>query len=397
MISKVCANITPSATVSLSDKVNDLRGAGAEIVSLNIGEPDFPTPAFICEACKRAIDDGKTRYINVNGLPQLRRAICRKLEAENHAVYLPDQICVSTGAKQALNNAVTAAVTPGQEVLVPVPCWVSYLEIVKLHGGIPVPVPTRPDFQLDLEAIEAAVTEKTAAVIVNSPNNPTGAVYTRSSLERLAELAEKHDFWILSDEIYERLIYNGAKNSCVAALSPEAYAHSILINGFSKAYAMTGWRLGYTAAPAEAAKGIRAIQGHTTSNSTSFVQWAAIEALTKGEASIRRMVGEFEKRRRYAFSRLSAMDGIECTEADGAFYFLPKIRAYFGAEYDGGVIGDSFDFCNYILENAHVAIVPGAAFLSPDTVRIAYTNSMDQIALGLDRMEAALKRLKRRA
>ena len=307
--------------------------------------------------------------------------------------YTPAQICVSTGAKQALNNAVMATVNAGDEVIIPMPGWVSYVEIVKLVGAVPVCVGTMPDFQLDLDAIEKAITPRTAAIMINTPNNPTGAVYTRESLEKLAELAIKHDFYIISDEVYEKLIYNGKKHECVASFSEEAYNHTVIINGMSKAFAMTGWRCGYTAAPADIAAGINAIQGHTTSNSTTFVQWASIEALKNNDGTVKEMVEEYARRKDYTYGRLTSLKGVTCANVDGAFYLMPNVSYYFDKKWDGKELKDSFGFCSYILEKAHVAIVPGGAFNAPECVRIAYTNSMEKITEGLDRIEKALGEL----
>lgn len=393
MLSKIVSGITPSATCELEGTVADLKAAGVDIIGLNAGEPDFMTPETIRKACYDAIEAGKTKYVNIPGIAELRREICKKLERDNQVRYEPDQICVSTGAKQALNNAVLAVVNPGDEVIIPMPGWVSYIEIVKLYGGIPVCVDTKPDYQLDIPAIEAAVTDKTAAIIINSPNNPTGAVYTRESLLALADLAVRRDFYVISDEVYEKLIYGDTEHVCIASFSPEAYDHTIVINGMSKAFAMTGWRIGYSAAPKEIAAGINAIQGHTTSNSATFTQWAAMTALQSCEGEIQRMVGEFKKRKDYCYDRLVHMPGITCKNVDGAFYLLPDVSAYYGKQFQGNMIRDSFDFCNYILNEAHVAIVPGGAFNSANTVRIAYTNSMEKIQQGLDRIEAALRQL----
>ncbi len=394
MLSEIVKNITPSATCELDGTVTDMRAAGIDVIGMNAGEPDFATPEAIRDACKAALDAGKTKYVNVPGIAELRKELCKKLERDNGVHYEPGQICVSTGAKQALNNAVLAVVNPGDEVIIPMPGWVSYVEIVKLYGGIPVCVETRPDFQLDMDAIEKAVTDKTAAILINTPNNPTGAVYTRESLERLVEIAVRHDLYIISDEVYEKLIYGDHEHVCAASISQGAYDHTIVINGMSKAYAMTGWRIGYTAAPQEIADGIRAIQSHTTSNETTFVQWAAIEALSHCEDDVKRMVAEYKKRRNYTYDRLTRIEGIICGNADGAFYLLPDVSFYFGKSHGDSMIRDSFDFCDYILNTAHVAIVPGGAFNSPRTVRIAYTNSMDKLAEGLDRLEDALKRLR---
>lgn len=395
MISRIVSNITPSATCELEGTVADLKAAGVDVIGLNAGEPDFATPEKIREACFDAIRAGKTKYVNIPGIAELRKVICDKLKKDNNVEYLPSQICVSTGAKQALNNAVLAVVNPGDEVIIPMPGWVSYIEIVKLYGGVPVCVDTLENFQLDLNAIEKAITKKTAAILINSPNNPTGAVYPREDLEKLAEIAIRHNVYVITDEVYEKLVYNGAKHYCMASFSKEAYEHTIVVNGMSKAFSMTGWRIGYTAAPEDVAKGINAIQGHTTSNSATFTQWASITALKECEEDVEKMIVEYAKRKDYAYERLVKMPGIKCNNVQGAFYLLPDVSFYFGSKYKDYSIKDSFDFCNYILKEAKVAIVPGAAFNSPNTVRIAYTNSMEKIAEGLDRFEKALNELKK--
>ena len=389
------ARMTPSVTIVMEGIVADLKAQGVDVIGLNAGEPDFDTPAHIVQACTRAMEEGKTRYINVTGIPQLRQAICQKLQKDNGAVYTPAQICVSTGAKQALNNAILTTVQPGDEVIIPKPCWVSYVEIVKLADGVPVLVDTDPaTFQLDLEAISRAITPRTRAILLNTPNNPTGAVYTRESLEALGRLAVEHDFYIISDEVYEKLIYGSGEHVSPASLGEEVQAHTIVVNGFSKAYAMTGWRIGYTAAPLDIAKDIAALQGHTTSNSTTFVQWAALAALEGPQDELERMRREFDRRRLYMVERLRKMPGITCPDADGAFYLMPDVSSYYGKTTPGGqVIADSAAFCNYILEEAHVAFVPGAAFEIPSAVRIAYSNSLEKIREGMDRMEAALAKL----
>lgn len=393
MISERIKRMTPSATIELEGTVAELEAQGVHVIGLNAGEPDFATPANIRTACEKALDAGKTKYISVTGIADLKKAICKKLLRDNNVTYTPAQIVVSTGAKQALDNAVMAICNPGDEVIIPAPCWVSYVEMVKLADGVPVIVETDPKtFQLDIAAIAKAVTPKTRAIMINTPNNPTGAVYTRESLQQLGELAVKHDFYIISDEVYEKLIYNG-EHVCVASLSPEIYARTIVINGFSKAFAMTGWRIGYSASPQDVARGMASLQGHTTSNSTTFVQWAAVEALEGGEETIEAMRKEFAKRRIYLLQRLQGMAGISCAEADGAFYLLPDVSSYFGKKCGDRVIKDSFDFCKYLLDDARLAVVPGAAFEAPRTIRIAYSNSLENIKEGMDRMEKALAKL----
>lgn len=394
MISKIVGGITPSATCELEGLIGSMKKEGIDVVALNIGEPDFKTPENVCAACEKAIDERKTTYVATAGVPELRQAICRKLLRDNGLEYAPEQICVSTGAKQALFNAVMAVTNPGDEVIIPTPGWVSYVEMVKLVGGIPVCVPCRDDFQLDIEAIQAAVTPKTAAIIINTPNNPTGAIYGLDSLQAIADLAVENDFYVISDEIYEKLAYGGCKHYSIAALSPEIYERTIVINGMSKAYRMTGWRCGYSAAPRHLAAGINGLQGHMTSNSTTFVQWAAIEALEQGEAEVQAMVEEFVKRRDYAYERVSKLPHVVCTKPDGAFYLMPDVSWYYGKKAGDKVIRDSFDMSEYLLQEYHVAVVPGGAFMSPGTLRIAYTNSLEEIKRGLDRVEEALSKLK---
>ena len=394
MISQRIQNVTPSATSMLGGKISEMKAAGLDIASFNLGEPDFQTPQKIMDACTKAMLDGNTKYIAVGGILPLRKAICEKLERDNHVSYTPAEICVCTGAKQALYNAIMTICDPGDEIIIPTPCWVSYVEMVKLAGGKPVFVKTMPDFQLDVNAIEQAVTARTKAVIINTPNNPTGAVYAADALRQLAQLAIRHNFYVISDEVYEKLIYDGAAHISIASISPEMREHTITINGFSKAYSMTGWRLGYVAAPEEITKGIVSLQSHTTTNSTTFVQYAGIAALRDCAQDVETMRQEFAKRRGYMLDRMEKLPDVTCTKPGGAFYLMPDVSAYYGKRTaDGNLIKDSSDFCDYALSEAHVAIVPGAAFLMPNCVRFAYSVSVETIRKGMDRLEAALAKL----
>ena len=393
MISKIVGGITPSATCELEGLIGSMKRSGIDVVALNIGEPDFKTPENICAACKDALDARKTTYVATPGIPELRQAICRKLQRDNGLTYAPEQICVSTGAKQALFNAVMAVTNPGDEVIIPIPGWVSYVEMVKLVGGIPVCVPCKSDYQLDVDAIRAAVTEKTAAIIINSPNNPTVAVYGQESLQAIADLAVEKDLYVIADEIYEKLLYGDCRHVSIASLSPEIYQRTIVINGMSKAYRMTGWRIGYSAAPADIAKGISGLQGHMTSNSTTFVQWSAIEALENGEPDVQDMVAQFVQRRDYAYERAINLPHVTCTKPDGAFYLMPDVSWYYGKRAGDRVISDSFAMSEYLLQEYHVAVVPGGAFMAPEAIRIAYTNSLFEIQRGFDRIETALNAL----
>lgn len=394
MVSQRIKDMTPSVTSMLASKISEMQAAGENIIGFNVGEPDFPTPQKITDACTRAIAEGKTKYVAVGGILPLKKEICKKLAKDNELSYDPAQICVSTGAKQALYNAVMAICNPGDEIIIPKPCWVSYVEMVKLAQGVPVLVPCNKDHSLDIQAIEAAVTKKTRAIIINTPNNPTGAVYTEESLRSLGELAVKNDFYIISDEVYEKLIYDDWKHISVAALSREIYEKTITINGFSKAYSMTGWRIGYTAAPLDISKGITSLQSHVTSNSVTFIHWAAITGLEQCDDEIEAMRREFGRRRDYMLERLCGLPDISCTKPGGAFYLMPDVSAYFSKEYKGRQIKDSVGFCDYVLDEAKVAIVPGAAFEMPQAVRFAYSTSFENIKEGMDRLEAALKQLK---
>jgi len=395
-LSKRILNINPSATLELSNRVSELRAQGVDIISYNVGEPDFFTPENIREAGKRAIDEGKTTYTPVAGIPELRRMISEKLQNDNNITYSPQEICLGVGAKQPLLNAVLAVCDDGTEVIIPTPCWVSYIEMVKLAGATPVLVPCKEEdgFELDMAAIEAAVTERTSAVLINTPNNPTGAVYSEGTLRKLASLAVERDFVVIADEIYEKLIYNGKKHFSIASISPEVREHVVTINGFSKAYAMTGWRIGYSAAPLPITKGISAIMSHATSNICTISQYAGVEALTGPQESIENMRKEFDRRRVFLYERLNSIEGITCAQANGAFYLLPNVTSFFGKKTpDGRVLNDSFDVANFLLDDAHIAVVPGAAFEAPDNLRISYSNSLEALTIGMDRMEASLKKL----
>lgn len=396
MLTKRIQNISPSMTLELTGKVAELRRQGIDVIAYNLGEPDFGTPENICNAAKAAIDAQKTKYTTVSGIAELREAICDKLLKDNNVKYAPNQICVGTGAKQPLVDAVLALCEEGDEVIVPTPCWVSYLEMIKLSGATPVLVRNREEdgFALNIEGIKEAITPKTKAIMINTPNNPTGAVYTEEALRALAALACDHDFYIISDEVYEKLIYEAKSHFCVASISDEVKERCVIVNGFSKAYSMTGWRIGYAAGNTALIKGMSGLQGHTTSNTCSIAQYAALEALRGPQESLEIMRREFDKRRKFLVNRLNAMDDITCVNADGAFYLMPNVTAFYGRSYGGKTIKDSFDLADFLLEEARIAVVPGAAFEAPDNLRISYSNSMESLMAGMDRMEEALKKLK---
>lgn len=394
MLSKRIASITPSATHAMTARIAEKRAAGESIITFSIGEPDFLTPRPIVEACELALREGKTKYTSSNGIAALREAVCEKLRKDNGLRYSPAQICISSGAKQALSNAVYALCDEGDEVLIPTPCYVSYVEIVKLAGGVPVIVPTNDDFSLNTENFRKAVTPRTKLILLNSPNNPTGAVYSRMSLEELARIVEENDLYVISDEIYEKLVYDGVKVTSIASVSDAMYERTVVVNGFSKAYSMTGWRLGYTASNLTVSKACNAFQGHMTSCPVSFVQYAALKALTDCDTAVEEMRRAFEMRRDYMYARLNTMPGIRCQKPQGAFYLMPDVRAYLGRSDGERKIETAEELCNYLLDEAGVAAVFGEAFCMPGTIRFAYANSMENIRLGMDRMETALTNLK---
>ena len=380
MLSKRIANITPSATHAMTARIAEKRAAGESIITFSIGEPDFPTPRPIVEACEQALREGKTKYTATNGIAALREAVCEKLRRDNGLSYTPAQICISS---------------EGDEVLIPTPCYVSYVEIVKLAGGVPVLVPTNDDFSLNAENFRRAVTPRTKLILLNSPNNPTGAVYSRASLEELGRIAEENDLYVISDEVYEKLVYDGAEHVSIASVSDAMKTRTVVVNGFSKAYAMTGWRLGYTASSLEVSRACNAFQGHMTSCSVSFVQAAALKAFTDCDGAVEEMRRAFEKRRDYMHARLNAMPGIRCQKPQGAFYLMPEVKAYLGRSDGRRKIETAEDLCNYLLDEAGVAAVFGEAFCMPGTIRFAYANSMENIRLGMDRLEAALALLRK--
>lgn len=389
-------NMTPSATEEMTAVVENLKRQNVAVVSFNLGEPDFDTPDNINKAAKKALDDGFTKYTAVAGIPELRSAICDKFKTDHNVIYKPEEILVATGAKQALFNAIFVTCQDGDEVIVPTPCWVSYVEMIKLAGAKPVLVETDENagFQLNCKKIAAAITAKTKAIVINNPNNPTGAVYSEASLQEVAELVVKNNLYIIADEVYEKLVYDGTKHICMATLLPNHRDNAIIINGLSKSYAMTGWRIGYVAANETLIKGMDALQGHITSSVNSMTQMAAIEALTGQQQTVEAMRQEFDARRKYIINRLQAMPEFECNVPKGAFYVLPNVEKLFGRIYNGKVLKTSADVANFCLAAAHVAVVPGEAFGAPKNVRIAYANSMENIKKGLDNLEKALADLR---
>ena len=378
--------LTPSLTLAVDSKAKAMKAEGIEVFGFGAGEPDMDTPEHIKAAAITALQQGRTKYTPSAGIPELRQAISQKFLKDNGLDYKSSQVIVSNGAKQSCFNAIAAVVNEGDEVIIPAPYWLSYPEMVRLVGGQPVIVETREEnnWKLTAEDFENAMTPRTKMIIINSPGNPTGSIYTREELKALTEVAAEEDIYILSDEIYEKLTYDGAEHVSVASISPEAYDLTITINGFSKAYAMTGWRLGYLAAPEPIARAIDSMQSHMTSNACSFAQYGGLAALTGDQQCVVDMREEFDIRRQYMFERLTQIPGVTAVRPQGAFYVLANI---------GGLGIKSQNFADRLLSKANVAIVPGIAFGDDRTVRLSYATSLDIIKSGVDRIEEFCKTL----
>ena len=394
-ISQRCQRVTGSLTLAIDAKAKEMKQKGIDVVGFGAGEPDFDTPEHIRKAAKDALDLGKTRYTPAAGMPELRQAICDKLKRDNGLDYVPQQIVVSNGAKHSLFNSFQALLEEGDEVIVPGPYWVSYPEIVRMAGGVPVIVEGREEnnFKPTIDDFRAAVTDKTRAVVINSPNNPNGFVFTREELQAIGDLAIEKDLSIVSDEIYEFLVYDGAEHISIASLSPEIKERTIVINGMSKAYAMTGWRIGYTASPLNAAKAMTNFQSHSTSCPNSIAQYAALTALSGPDDQLKSMVAEFDRRRRRIVELINEIPGLSCKPPKGAFYVMMNISGVFGKRYNGAPIVDSMSFTQLLLDNSHVAVVPGAGFGADAYVRLSYATSMENIEKGLARIKEFVGKL----
>lgn len=388
--------IQPSPTLVIDAKAKALRAQGVDVIGFGVGEPDFNTPAHICEAAKKAIDSGYTKYMPVGGVSELKDAIIAKMKRDHGLDYSRDEISVSCGAKHTLYNVSQALIQDGDEVLIPAPYWVSYPDQVLLAGGTPVFIQTDESnvFKITPEKLEKAITPKTKAMILNSPCNPTGTSYTVDELQALGKVCLKYDFTIISDDIYERLIYDGQKFCNIVQALPELKSRVVVVNGVSKTYAMTGWRIGYACGPKNLIAAMTKMQSQSTSNATSIAQMAALEAIGGSQEVVAEMVAEFEKRRTYIVGRLNAISGITCFNSTGAFYAFPNISALFGKTFNGKVIGNSTDFASYLLDEAKVALVPGIAFGADNYVRLSYATSMDNIVEGMNRIEVAIRSLK---
>lgn len=396
MLSQKAMEISPSLTLAISAKAKKMKSEGLDVIGFGVGEPDFDTPKAIKDAGIKAIEAGYTRYTPASGTIELKQAIVEKFKDDNGLIYKTSQIVVSNGAKQSLDNAFKAILNPGDEVIVGSPYWVSYPELIRLSDGVPVMVETDEEecFKFTIEQLEKVVTEKTKAIVLNSPSNPTGAIYDKNELEKIAEFAQKHDIMIISDEIYEKLIYGEKVHTSIASISEDAYNRTIVINGVSKAYAMTGWRIGYAAASEQIASLMSNVQSHTTSNPCSISQHASVEALIGDQTPVVNMNKEFEKRRNFMVERVNTIDNLSCVKPDGAFYVMVNISKAIGKEIDGKVIENSMVFSDLLLEKEKVAVVPGVAFGADEFIRLSYATSIENIKNGLNRIERFVGDLK---
>ncbi len=391
-ISKKASKVNPSTTLYIDSKFKALKASGIDVVGFGTGEPDFDTPQHIKDAAIKALADGMTKYTPASGLPKLKEAVCKKLKRDNNLDYDVSNIVVSNGAKHSLMNIFTAILDPGDEIIIPTPFWVSYPEMVSLADGVPVFVKTTADdnFKVTVEMLEKAVSPRTRGIVLNSPSNPTGMVYSKDELLAIAEFAVKHDMYIISDEVYEHLVYDGAEHVSVATFSEEIKEHTIVVNAVSKTYAMTGWRIGYTASNAQLAKVMSNIQSHATSNPNTIAQIAAITALEGSLDAVYEMRDEFIKRRNYMVENINKIDGVSCLMPTGAFYVMMNMEELVGKTIYGKVINNSDDFAELFLEKALVAVVPCTGFGADNYIRWSYATSMDSIVKGIDRLKKFL-------
>ena len=389
--------VKPSATLAITAKAAELRAAGQNIISLSVGEPDFDTPKAACDAAKQAIDDGFTRYTAVPGIPELRKAIAAKFKLDNGLDYEPDDILVSTGGKQCIYNMLQAMINPGDEVIIPAPYWVSYPDMVLLAEGKPVTVDTTAEngFKLSAAQLEAAITAKTRLLFLNSPSNPTGMAYSWDDLSALGKVLKKHpEVAVATDDMYEKILFDGKTFATMAQVCPELKDRTITLNGVSKAYCMTGWRIGFCAGPRHLIKAMGKIQGQSTSNPSSIAQKAALAALTGPTDALEEMVRVYEGRRTWLVTALNAIPGVTCIRPDGAFYVFPSVQAWLGKKTPAGkVLGNDLDVCAWLLEDAGVALVPGTEFGAPGFMRISYAVAQSTLEDAVARIAKAAQSL----
>jgi len=390
-LSERVKNIQASQTLAITSQVLKMKADGKKIISFGAGEPDFNTPNNIQEEAIKAIKDGFTHYTSASGIPELKKAVIEKLSRDQGIYYNTNQIIISNGAKHCLYNALMALCNPGDEVLLPTPCWVSYTEQIKLAQAKPVFIRTSQEnqFQLSAKQVENSITDRTRVLLINTPNNPTGAVYNEEELQKIADILVEKDIYCISDEIYEKLVYENEKHFSIASLGPNIKEKVLLINGVSKSYAMTGWRIGYAAGPEGIISGMSKFQGHCTSNANSIAQKASVEALKGDQESINHMHDEFDKRRKFIVKELNKINGFSCDMPKGAFYAFPDISKLLktGMLYHGEEIKDSLQLANYILSEAEVAVVPGSAFEAEGYLRLSYATSIEEIEEGMSRLK----------
>jgi len=395
-LSRKAQAVKPSSTLAITAKAKELKAQGIDVVGFGAGEPDFDTPENICNAAISAINSGFTKYTPASGTNELKQAVCNKFEKFNNIHYTPDQIVISNGGKHSLTNVFQAILNPGDEVIIPSPYWLSYPEIVMLADGEPVFVRGEQEngYKVTVEQLQAATTEKTKALILNSPSNPTGMIYSEEELSAIADYVIKNDIYVVADEMYEYLVYDGNRHVSIASLNEEIYKRTITVSGLAKTYAMTGWRIGYTGSSVEIAKLMSGIQSHQTSNPNSIAQKAAVEALTGDQSSMEMMVREFDARRKYMHEKISSMHHISAKEPYGAFYVFADISKTLEMSYKGKKIETSAEFARILIEDYNVAVIPCTDFGYDDHIRLSYAISIEQIEEGLSRIEKFLMELK---
>lgn len=396
-VAKKVKEIAPSLTLEITAKAKKMKAEGISVIGFGAGEPDFNTPQYIIDSAKKALDIGFTKYTPASGTVELKKAVCDKFYNDNGLKYEQNQIVISSGAKSSLYHAICAIIDDGDEVVLPSPYWLTYPELIKLAGGkcIYVKAEKENGYKMTAEQFEKAITSKTKCLILNSPNNPTGAVYTKQEITDIATVAEKYGLYVISDEIYEKLVYGGEKHYSIASINDYMKEHTIIINGMSKTYAMTGWRIGYLAAPVEIAKAISSMQSHTTSNACSISQYASTSALVDEEGGkfIEEMQKVFDERRKFMVDALKKMEGIICIEPKGAFYVFVDVSGFYGKKYDGIEINGSLSFADAALKKG-VALIPGVAFGDDNCIRLSYAISLEDIKEGLSRFESFIKEIK---
>ncbi len=388
--------IEPSMTIGISAKAKEMCDSGIDVLTFSAGEPDFDTPDNIKSAAIQSIKDGFTKYTAAGGINELKDAVIAKEKRKNGLDYKRSEVCISVGAKHSLYNICSVMIEKGDEVIIPAPYWVTYEAIVKVNEATPVIVRTKEEnnFVLDKDDLEKAITNKTKIIMLNNPSNPTGATYEKDDLQFIAELAEKHDLWIISDEIYEDIVFDGYNPVSIATLSDYAKEKTLVVNGTSKSYSMTGWRIGYTCGDSEVIAAMTKLQSQSTSNPTSIAQIAAVEALNGPQDSVAMMRDKFEERRNYIVEALNAIEGISCVNPKGAFYVFPNVSNFYGKEYKGKKIDNSLDFAMILLEEANIAVVPGVAFGDDDFIRVSFATDLETIKRGMKALKEFLSDLK---